>query len=130
MINKDGKEVIPFKYENVFYFNENNLAVVVHKKKYGFINKKGELIVRAKYDAAEDFYESLAVVGLKNKEGKLLYGYIDETGKEVIPCIYTNASSFDSGKAKVILIKGNDGEKDFIEKEFYIDKNGNELKND
>ncbi|MBQ5913894.1 MAG: WG repeat-containing protein, partial [Alistipes sp.] len=50
-------------------------------------------------------------------------GFIDKTGKEVIPLKYDDASSFSGGKAKV-MTKNIFG----IEKEFYIDKNGNIVK--
>ena len=47
------------------------------------------------------------------------YGYIDKTGKLVIPMIFKEAKSFNGGKAKVTT---EDGE------EVYIDKTGKIIK--
>jgi acyl carrier protein len=62
-----------------------------------------------KYDKVWDSSEGLARVRLNGK-----YGYIDKTGKEVVPCKYDNAFDFSKWIARVIL---ND-------KQFYIDKTG------
>ncbi len=64
------------------------------------------------YDEQGDFYEGLAWV---KKDGK--YGYIDKTGKEVIPCIYEGAGDFSEGLAAV---KQDD-------KWGFIDKTGKEV---
>jgi hypothetical protein len=63
---------------------------------------------REKYDDFSDFSEGLAYV---RKNGK--YGFINEEGKEVIPCIYDIAYKFVEGLAKVEK-NGKDG---FINKE-------------
>lgn len=62
------------------------------------------------------FYEGYAVIS-QNVKGKILYGYINEKGENVIKCQYDYAHSFKNGKADV--------EKDG--KKFYIDKSGNDL---
>jgi hypothetical protein len=59
-----------------------------------------------------NFSEGLARVKLNGK-----YGYIDKTGKEVIPCKYDNAENFSEGLAIVML---ND-------KYGFIDKTGKEV---
>lgn len=53
-----------------------------------------------KYDKINDYHEGLACVTRK-VEGETLYGYIDNKGKEVIPCIYDNAGWFLEGVALV-----------------------------
>ena len=63
------------------------------------------------------FYEGYAVIS-QNVKGKILYGYINEKGENVIKCQYDYAHSFKNWKADV--------EKDG--KKFYIDKSGNEIK--
>ena len=85
------------------------------KDKFGFrIKSTGEVIVLPKYDNARSFSEGLAAVKLNGK-----YGFIDKTGKEIIPLIYDNVWvwDFNEGLAKVKL----NG------KWFYIDKNGKEI---
>jgi hypothetical protein len=48
------------------------------------------------YDNAKDFSEDLAAV---ERAGK--WGYIDKTGKEVVPCVYDDAYAFHEGLAQV-----------------------------
>ncbi|MBQ8636697.1 MAG: WG repeat-containing protein [Clostridia bacterium] len=64
------------------------------------------------FDYIDSFKEGLAVVGIQGRG----YGYIDTSGKIVIPAIYENASEFNNGKAKV----KKDGNW------YFIDKSGNE----
>jgi len=61
--------------------------------KYGFMNEDGD-ITSFDYDYACPFSEGLALVC---RDGK--YGFIDGTGKEVLPLIYDEASSFHEGLA-------------------------------
>ncbi|MCX6164326.1 MAG: WG repeat-containing protein [Ignavibacteriae bacterium] len=153
-INKEGEEVIPFKYDDARSFSEglaavhligwkfidNNNEVVFSMQDYnfidwvgdfheglavfhetgsrlnangklGYVNKKGEKVIPAKYDVAMDFSEGLAKVKIENK-----YGFVDKEGKEVIPLKYDDAGNFSEGLAKVKL-NGKEG---------YIDKNGTE----
>ncbi len=56
------------------------LAGAEVNRKYGFINKKGELVIAAKYDSIRNFSSGLAAVKIGDK-----WGYIDKTGKLVIP---------------------------------------------
>ena len=125
-IDKTGKEVIPLKYDDASSFSEGLAKVNIGAKwisfkkeggKWGYIDKTGKEVIPLKYDDASDFYDVLAKVKLNNK-----WGYIDKTGKEVIPLKYDDAWRFEFGKAKV-MTKNIFG----IEKEFYIDKNGNRV---
>jgi hypothetical protein len=77
------------------------------KGKFGYINKSGKVVVKAKYDAAEEFSEGLAVVGKKDSYGDMAYGYIDTTGKVAIKLKYGEAKNFSEGYAAVR--KGNEG---------------------
>ena len=69
-----------------------------------------------KYDSKGEYYEGLAIVKLNDK-----FGFIDKTGKEVIPAKYYYAEKFKDGLAKV----GNvDGSSMYFG---YIDKAGKEV---
>lgn len=81
--------------------------------KYGYIDKNGKFVIKAKYDNATEFSEGLARVG---KDGK--YGFVDVNGKEVIPLNYTTASNFNYGYA--VLKSGNNNA-------IIVDKNGKTL---
>ena len=49
--------------------------------KYGFIDKKGELVIPCKYDYADDFSEGLAVTLLNCGDDKIL-GFVDKKGND------------------------------------------------
>ena len=68
--------------------------------------------IKNMYDFVGDLNEGLVQVILKGK-----YGFIDKTGKEIIPCKYNNANNFKEGLAAVNL-NGKWG---------YIDKTGREI---
>lgn len=95
--NHLGKVVIPCTYDRVNWFREG-VALVVKNGKSFYIDNKGNVAINTSDDlvAVGDFYEGLAKV----RKGDL-YGYIDKTGKNVIPCIFQNAESFHDGMALV-----------------------------
>lgn len=66
---------------------------------WGFIDKKGNLVIKPKFDNAADFSEGLAAV----RANRGLWGFIDRTGDFVIPPQYDWAESFSEGLALVKL---------------------------
>ncbi|MDR1096634.1 MAG: WG repeat-containing protein [Tannerella sp.] len=82
--------------------------------KYGFKDRNtGEIVIPPKYDYEWlSFSEGLAGAILNDK-----WGFIDKTGKEIIPLKYDWTYSFSEGKAKVRLNN----------EEFFIDKQGNKI---
>jgi len=103
-------------------------------KKWGFVDESGKEVIPFIYDYALDFSEGLAVVNKRgheqqvhefdiNGEKKLVtrfiggkWGYVDKTGKEVIPLKYGGAESFSEGFARI---------RSRIVFYQYIDKTGN-----
>ncbi len=69
------------------------------------------------YDFKGDFVEGMAVVRYGSSIDGMSWGFIDKTGKEVIPLKYDEAGNFKDGLAKV----KQDGQYG------YIDKNGKEI---
>lgn len=143
-IDKTGKVVIPFQYDNAGDF-KNGVANVLQYGSYFYIDKTGKKLPQDQQYLASlnfkdglakefrprdgyvyidesgkeicppahyirDFSEGLAVVGKGMK-----YGYIDKTGKQVVPFIYDGASDFSEGLA--LVYTGN--------KPGFIDKKGN-----
>jgi hypothetical protein len=114
-IDKNGNEVIPCKYDpiedsdNGFF---EGLAVVMtnNYEKFHVINKKGDIAFTHSYSWVSKFSEGLSLVSKNSK-----MGYIDTSGKEVIPCTYDLAYEFSEGMA--IVYKGN--------KYGFIDTKGN-----
>lgn len=109
-VNKEGKEVIPCKYDGAAMFCEG-MAIVceIHflpeeewteecrdYSTKGFIDKTGREVTPCKYDEAHDFHEGLALVKLDGK-----FGFIDKTGCEVIPLQNDWAGDFHEGLAKL-----------------------------
>ena len=88
-----------------------------HKGKIMLFDFNGKLLSKVEYDEVdllgEGFRdEGLACVSIAGK-----WGYIDKSGKEVIPCKYDDASNFSEGLA-CVSIAGKCG---------YIDKSGKEV---
>jgi len=137
-INKKGKLVIDYKFDYVSDFSEG-LAVVskvsannnydydyeysyedeysYNNYTYGFIDKKGKLVVDYQYDYASNFSDGMAVVG-KYIDGVLKYAYIDKTGKITSDWSDILYSFVDGYSIKLV-------DKQFV----LIDKNMNQVEN-
>lgn len=134
LINKTGKEITSFKYSEIENFIDGFAIVKIgslremydenKKIKCGFITETGKEIA-LEYDNVENFHEGLAAVnigaevilscGFMLRGGK--WGFIDTSGKIIIPIEYDSVRPFVNGKAGVEL-NGN---------YFYIDKTGKKL---
>jgi len=98
-IDKTGAVVIPFQYSAARDFNEDGVAVVggIYD---ALIDKTGKEIVPAgEYAAIGDFCDGLAAVRKVDEDGNDNWGYIDVTGKVVIPPEYDSARDFSDGFA-------------------------------
>lgn len=93
--NRQGKEIIPPIYDEVFSFKED-IACVERKQMFGFINRANELIIPYKYECASSFSEGLACVCLNSK-----CGYINAKDEVVIPFVYDAGTAFTDGTARV-----------------------------
>ena len=116
-VNRNGEVVIPLQFEEAKPFSDG-LAVV--KKKdgtYAYIDKTGKVAIDAsKYSSALPFYEGLAMVRSRDTHKA---GFIDKTGKEVIPCQYRWAGYFRNGATYASDAEG---------KNWLIDQTGKKLK--
>jgi hypothetical protein len=83
---------------------KNGLAAVRKNGKYGFINKKGELIINNDFDAVGKYNENCIAVG-KYEElpdtNYLRWYFIDKTGKKTIEKIFTDVHDFSEEYAAV-----------------------------
>ena len=59
--------------------NEKKLYPVKFKKRYGYIDKEGNVVIEYKFNYAEEFEGDLAIVGIDEK-----YGFINKDGEFVI----------------------------------------------
>lgn len=100
-------------FYSIFYFNGNlkvfmnypfsrfdpykeGMAMVVHKNKYGFIDKDGLLLVSTQYDEARPFNSGIAAVRIGEK-----WGFVDSKEKFIVPPHYEEVQSFSIGAAIV-----------------------------
>lgn len=63
----NGRISIDFGVYDEIAFASQGLIKVKRKNKYGFVNRKLNLVIPYKYDQAEDFKDSLAIVKRKSK---------------------------------------------------------------
>jgi len=117
-VDINGNEVINCKFDDVGSFKDD-LAPVLINQKWGFINRNGFVIISCKFHAVRQFSEGLAAayqevpnLDSSNKQKSYKWGFIDKTGKTVIPFIYDGYSlsyeefipgcdSFKNGRVKV-----------------------------
>ena len=64
--------------------------------KYGYIDEKGEVSVKAEFEFAQQFSDGLAAVKIEGKKG-----FIDKTGKIVISAEYDKVEDFKEGLSVV-----------------------------
>ncbi|MEO7098594.1 MAG: WG repeat-containing protein [Luteolibacter sp.] len=71
--------------------------------KYGFIDKKGRLVIPFLYEKAGEFNDGLAPVAARRSkdQNELSYGYVNPRGEEVIPLHFQDARPFSEGFAAV-----------------------------
>lgn len=118
-------EVIPPIFSRVQDFEEGFARVALKGSKYGYIDKKGNWLVKPFFDDppkwfrdepyyfGSNFSEGLCAVYNRTKWNKK-WGYIDTNGKVVIDPIFRDAHEFKNGFAEV----------DFKYEKKYINKDG------
>ncbi len=83
LMDKTGKLVLDYTFAFIGKFSEG-LAPAKMDSLYGYIDIKGNWIIKPKYNGAEMFSHGLAAVS-KGPFLEELWGFIDHTGKEIIP---------------------------------------------
>lgn len=87
-----------------------------NKKRFGFINTSGEVVIQAQFKKVGYFYNDIAWA--RNMEGKI--GFIDKTGKWIISPEFNAASDFDNSD-EIARVR--------IEKEWmFLNKSGEKIK--
>lgn len=112
-IDKNEK-VVTDKYYDTHRENfSEGLAAVKKDDKWGFINTKGKMVIKAKYDKVESFSNGFAAVEINGYEG-----FINTSGKEITKMKYYTTEPFCNGFAQV---------QDFSYNRGYINTEGDEV---
>lgn len=89
--------IIEQGYNDSRFFSEG-LAAVKIDKKWGYINKKGKIVIAPQFDEAYDFSEGLAVVIISKK-----FGYINRDGHFVINPYWQSNVRFLTAEEHIIV---------------------------
>ncbi len=97
-IDKTGREFSPLTNYSVSYFNDGAAVLYFKPANIWYIsNKVGYINTPLKnYDNVHGFNDGFVQV---LKDGK--WGFVDQTGKEVVPLIYDSTENFNDGFARV-----------------------------
>lgn len=76
-----------------------NYRVEYQKGNVGLLNQQGEVVIPFEYNRLELSDDEKTLLALK--EGSELYGFIDISGKEILPFKYKKATAFSEGLAAV-----------------------------
>jgi hypothetical protein len=119
-----GKVVIPARFDAALPFTQGLARVgLVDEElpeigarpniKWGYIDERGRVVVELRYAALRDFSENLAAAAVLDAERpeqsslvrgdrrNLKWGYVDRSGREVIPMQFLSAGDFAEGLAAV-----------------------------
>ncbi|MDR2410677.1 MAG: WG repeat-containing protein, partial [Bacteroidales bacterium] len=92
--NKNGKVILPFKYDEIGEFIDGK-AKVKKNRKYGYIDEQGNTVIPFEYNYIGEFIDGRIKAQINGK-----YGYIDEQGNTVIPFEYNEIGEFIDGRIK------------------------------
>ena len=100
IINKNGDVIAQQIYDIIRPFSDGMAVVRTDPSSgEGYIDETGNMIVQfGRYHENRSFSEGLAAV--KSDAG---WGFIDPTGKEIVPCKYDQVGNFSDGMAPVKL---------------------------
>ena len=119
-IDKQGKMVIALQssWHSAYHFSDGLAHVELRgdKRRWGYVNKLGELVFESRFDSSDSFEDGLAKVRVGTAStGKR--GYIDKQGKLAIPPQFDAAESFSEGIAAVRIGDATTGKWGYIDKQ-------------
>lgn len=95
-VDRTGKVIIPFRYDDAWQFSEGLASVEIDRKR-GYIDRKGKIIIGLQFEWANSFRDGLAKVITADSYG--LAGFIDKSGKVVIKPQFREVDNFSNGLA-------------------------------
>jgi WG repeat protein len=130
--DKAGKKISPpLGYGPKNHSFSEGLVPVEIKGKTGFMDRTGKIVIEPQFEDAEDFSEGLAPVKVRSEETTwcprdaagsrkgftMKWGYIDKSGKVVIPAEFESADPFSEGLAAI----------NQCDEGFFIDQTGKKI---
>ena len=108
-IDRQGREFVTDRFREVRPFSSGRAAVAIGEDRYwGFIDQKGDVVIKPQYADVGDFHEDLAwfcEIDRSSRHGfgykSSRFGFIDVNGNVVIEAIFEDVSSFYNGRALV-----------------------------
>lgn len=120
LLNRQGEVIVAPAYDDIGNFTDGR-AIALNwgdKTVSTLLDESGQVIAQIN-GYIFGFSEDLASVYVVNPQsGNGTYGYIDKTGKTVIPADYTSAGEFENGRALVSTVDG---------ASYYIDQSGQKV---
>lgn len=99
LINQTGKYIVEPSFLNIRDFHEG-LAIAQNKSGFLVIDEKGRILSDV-FPYIGDYQSGRAAYYIQMQDGKILYGYLDETGKTAIDPAYGYAGGFVKDRAVV-----------------------------
>jgi hypothetical protein len=98
IVNRKGDLVVPIKYLDMLQYSDGK-TYVMNKQERGYIDTNGNFLFRMPFGlVGYGFTEGLSPVSSTNSAR---FGFIDTTGRTVIPFQYYEAGNFSEGLARV-----------------------------
>lgn len=115
-IDKSGAFRVEPRFYSINDFSEG-LAVAMDERGFHVIDTQGAMVTSKPYDYISAYRDGRASFSVREGDGPNLYGYLDPSGREVIPARYLEGGDFADGKAVVKIAEkeyaliGRNGEK-------------------
>lgn len=111
----NGKEIIRC---NLGYSTDGLLCVELADGKHGFVDTKGEMVIKPQYDIVYNYYNGIALVSIDKSDGGRQYSLIDSKGETLLKLkdSYDDIEPFIMGKSIIVkqgdrmLVVNTDGE--------------------
>ncbi len=114
-INRKGEVVIPCNLKRANDFiGDYTWVKLANQDYYTLIHKSGKIIPTKPYKKVGYFYKFQTDICAVYENGKM--GFIDMTGKEIIPCKYSGANFFKNGLVSVCLYDSQERKYGYINK--------------
>ncbi len=99
LIDKEGKEIIPCKYHTEIRGIQLDKKIIFTKEngKTGIVDFSGNAIIEPRYCDIYSIKNPLIVVSNDVGKNKRLYGLIDHSGNEILPCEFDNIKWYSEG---------------------------------